>query len=495
MENRSRSGMNPFFFKYYTSNYNILGYNIWGGGVMGQFINRLEEQEFLKNEYEKSGSSLVILYGRRRIGKTALISEFGRTKNMLYFLATEESETENRNQFKDLVADYTGNELLKNVTVANWETLFDVLVHFPVNEKKLIVLDEFQYLGRANPAFPSVFQKIWDTKLKDQPVMVILCGSLISLMETQTLVYSSPLYGRRTGQIKLQQIPFQHYQEFFPAKGYRELIEYYSVTGGVPKYIELFRDCDGVYYAIARNVLSKQSFLYEEPVFLLQNEVAEIGSYFSIIKAIAAGNSKLGNIAAALQMKPTGLTKYLKTLIDLDILERQVPITEDNPEKSKKGLYRIKDHFIEFWFKFIYPYKNFIEIGNADFVMHKIRADLVGRQIAPVYEEICRAKMWLLFGAKKFPFCFDKVGRWWDNHSEIDIVAYDSAGQDIVFGECKYTNAPLDIDVFETLLQKKTAITWKKSERREYFIFFCINGFTKRMRILADSRNDILLYE
>jgi AAA+ ATPase superfamily predicted ATPase len=462
---------------------------------MARFINRLEEREFLKSEYEKSGSALVILYGRRRIGKTALISEFGRAKNMLYFLATEESETENRNQFQDLVAEYTHNQLLKKALVADWDLLFDTLVNYPTNAKKLIVLDEFQYLGRTNPAFPSVFQKIWDTKLKDQPVMVILCGSLISLMETQTLVYSSPLYGRRTGQIKLKQIPFQHYHEFFPAKGNRELIEFYSVTGGVPKYIELFGDCKDIYSAIARNVLSKQSFLYEEPVFLLQNEVSEIGSYFSLLKAIAAGNHKLGKIAAVLELKPTGLTKYLKTLIDLDIMERQVPITEDNPEKSKKGFYRIKDYFIEFWFKFVYPYKSFIETGNVDFVMNKIRSDLVGRHIAIVYEDICREKMWRLNGKKKFPFYYDKVGRWWNNNNEIDIVAYDSAGKDIIFGECKYITAPLDTDVFYTLLEKKTAVTWKNEERREYFIFFSINGYTQQMRALAEGRDDILLCE
>ena len=460
---------------------------------MNQFINRYQELEFLTSEYKKKESSLVILYGRRRIGKTTLISEFGKNKKMLYFLATEESENENRDQFKDLVADYTDNELLKNARVDNWGIIFDTLVRYPTRDKKLIVLDEFQYIGKTNPAFPSIFQKIWDTILKDKDVMVILCGSLTSLMEAQTLAYSSPLYGRRTGQIKLKQIPFQHYHDFFPDKNEKELIEYYSITGGVPKYIELFSDYGDIYTAIGNNVLSKQSFLYEEPVFLLQREVSEIGSYFSIIKAIADGNRKLGNMATVLELKPTGLTKYLKTLIDLDILERQVPITEDKPEKSKKGLYHIKDHFIEFWFKFVYPNQSFIETDNVDLVMSRIKNNLVSSHIAYVYESICREKMWHLNTEENLPFCFDKVGRWWDNHSEIDIVAYNSSGEDILLGECKYTNEPMDVDIFYALQEKKKAVAWQKDRRREHFIFFSISGYTEQMQALANSRNDMLL--
>ena len=151
------------------------------------------------------------------------------------------------------------------------------------------------------------------------------------MMESQTLSYSSPLYGRRTGQIRLKQIPFRDYHGFFPDKSRQELIAYYSVTGGVPKYAELFEEADDIYQAIHKNVLSRSSFLYDEPNFLLQREVSEVGSYFSIIREIAAGNRKLGKIASALEIKQTGLTRYLKTLMDLDIIKREVPITEENP--------------------------------------------------------------------------------------------------------------------------------------------------------------------
>jgi len=458
------------------------------------FINRIEDLDFLKGEYEKSDASLVILYGRRRVGKTALITEFGKNKNMLYFLATEESESANRNQFKHIVAEYTGSQLLKSAALDNWEIIFDTLSQYEPAKRKLIVFDEFQYIGKSNPSFPSVFQKIWET-LKRQNVMVILCGSLISLMETQTLAYDSPLYGRRTGQIKLKPISFQHYHEFYAGKSHRKLIEYYSVTGGVPKYIELFRNERDIWTAIEKHVLNTRSFLYEEPVFLLQSEVSEIGSYFSLIRTIAAGNQKMSAIASALEVKQTSLTKYLRTLIDLDILERHVPVTENSPDKSKRGLYRIKDNFIEFWFKFIYPERSSIETGRAQYVMSKIREGFISRHVSYVYEDVCRQRLWLLAAEGLLPCRFNKVGRWWDNRQEIDIVALDGAGRCIIFGECKYTDKPMDTDIFYGLQEKKKNVIWNDTSRREHFVFFSINGYTKHMKELAAGRGDILLFE
>lgn len=461
---------------------------------MKKFINREKEIKFLNDEYLRNGSSLVILYGRRRIGKTELCKAFMKDKNTLYFLATEESETQNRNAFKDIVSDFCENELLKNSKVNNWEILFKIILEKSKNEKLLLVIDEFQYLGKSNSAFPSIFQKIWDTILKDNNVMVILCGSLISMMEEQTLNYSSPLYGRRTGQIKLKQIKFKHYNEFFEKKEYSELVKYYAITGGVPKYIELFYDGNDVYSSIYKNIISRQSFLYDEPNFLLQKEVSEIGSYFSIIKAIASGNQKLSKIAGVLEIKQTGITKYLKTLIDLDIIEREVPVTEENPEKSKKGLYKIKDNFLLFWFKFIYPNISFIESDNVDIVMNKIKDNFIDNHVSYVYEDICIEKMWELNKNNVFNFNFSKVGRWWNNDKEIDIVAFDNTGKNIIFGECKFWKNKVGVNILATLEEKSKYVEWNKNNRKEQFILFSINGFTDDLIKLASERKDIVLF-
>ncbi len=460
---------------------------------MKYFVDREQELETLQNEYERDGSALVVLYGRRRVGKTTLISEFIKNKKALFFLASEESEVQNRNAFKDKVAEFIDSALLRSADIKSWDVLFQSIMETPFDSKPVVVLDEFQYLGKANPAFPSIFQRIWEERLKDKSVMVILCGSLISMMESQTLAYGSPLYGRRTAQIRLKQIPFAHYYEFFPGKSRRELIEMYAITGGVPKYIELFSESKDIYSAIEKCVLNRSGYLYDEPHFLLQQEVTEVGSYFSIIKAIAAGNRKLSAISAVLEIKATSLTKYLKTLIDLDILEREVPVTEDSPEKSKRGLYKIKDNYLRFWFSFVYPNRSFIESGHSSIVMNQIRKSLVKNHIAFVYEDVCKERMWELNGDDAWPFHFSKLGRFWDSKDEIDIVALDPEGKNLILGECKYWTERVGVSVLRDLEAKAESVPWEQAHRTVWYVLFSASGFTEELKTLAESRADLLL--
>lgn len=461
---------------------------------MRRFVDREQEMATLQSEYERDGSALVVLYGRRRVGKTTLISEFIKNKKALFFLASEESESQNRLAFQEKAADFLNSDLLKNVEVKSWDVLFRAIMDTHFDSKPVIVLDEFQYLGKSNPAFPSVFQRIWEEILKDRQVMVILCGSLISMMQSQTLTYDSPLYGRRTAQIRLKQIPFAYYHQFFPDKSRKELIEMYAVTGGVPKYIELFSQSKDIYSAIEKCVLNRSGYLYDEPYFLLQQEVSEVGSYFSIIKAIAAGNTKLSSIAGVLEVKSTSLTKYLKTLIDLDILEREVPVTEDSPEKSKKGLYKIKDNYLRFWFAFVYPNMSFIESGHGRIVMDKIRKSLVRNHIAFVYEDICRERMWEINAEGVWPFYFSKLGRYWDSKEEIDIAAIDPDGKNLILGECKYWQEPVGVSVLRELEAKAKTVSWEKEKRKTWFVLFSVNGFTEDLRAEAAARTDLRLY-
>ncbi len=462
---------------------------------MKHFVDREQEMETLQNEYEREGSSLIVLYGRRRVGKTTLISEFIKDKKALFFLASEESEAQNRTAFKEKTAEFINNEILRKAEVKSWDILFKAIVQTSFDSKPVIVIDEFQYLGKANPAFPSIFQRIWEEILKDRAVMVILCGSLISMMESQTLAYGSPLYGRRTAQIRLKQIPFAYYHEFFPNKCRKELIEMYAVTGGVPKYIELFSESKDIYSAIQRCVLNRSGYLYDEPHFLLQQEVSEVGSYFSIIKAIAAGNSKLSAISSVLEIKATSLTKYLKTLIDLDILEREVPVTEDNPEKSKKGLYKIKDNYLRFWFAFVYPNMSFVESGHSRVVMEKIKKSLVKNHIAFVYEDVCKEQMWQLNAEGAWPFHFSKVGKYWDAKTEIDIAAIDNDGKNLILGECKYWQEPVGASVLRNLESKTGAVKWNNNQRKVWYVLFSAAGFTEELQAEAARRTDLLLID
>ncbi|MBQ7514652.1 MAG: ATP-binding protein [Schwartzia sp.] len=465
---------------------------------MKSFVDREREMATLAQEYEREAAALVILYGRRRVGKTALIREFIKDKPALYFLVTEESAAVNRASFQALGADFLSDDLLRNATMARWEDIFAwILRHRPSRERFVLVIDEFQYLGKANAAFPSVFQKIWDTMLQHENIMVILCGSLVSLMVSQTLAYDSPLYGRRTAQMKLAPVNFGCYGDFFPeGTSPRALVELYSVTGGVPRYIREFQARGALPALIRERVLNPNAFLFDEPRFLLQREVEDIGSYFALLRAIAAGNHRLSDIASALGQKQTSLPRYLNVLVALDILEREVPVTEMHPEKSKRGLYFIKDNFLSFWFKFVWPNISYIESGHPEVAAQKIRDNFIDNQVAFVYEKCCREAMWQLGAGGELPFPISRVGRWWDNKgTEIDVVALSPEVNGLIAGECKFWKGPVGLNVLNDLQEKVKAIDWNRETRKVYYVLFSIGGFTPELQEAAKTRHDVILAE
>lgn len=465
--------------------------------MINAFVNREAELQSLEKEYARKEASLYVLYGRRRVGKTRLIQEFIKNKPSIYFMASEEFERENLLRFRDKVADFTQNKLLKQVTEITWEMVFQQLIKGKPEERCVIVIDEFQYLGKSNKGFPSLFQRIWDELLQHENVMVILCGSLITMMESQVLHYSSPLYGRRTAQWKLKPMDFKHYGGFFQQKNMSELdlLVHYAVTGGVPKYIDIFQGEGDLWRSIRENIANRGAYLLEEPIFLLEKEVSEIGSYLSIMKTIANGHHKLGEIAASLNVKPQGLSKYLSILEDLDLIRRQVPVTEENPAKSKKGLYTINDHFIKFWFLFIYPYREEIEAGQTELVMKQIKDTFVEKHVAYIYEEVCRQKVLEESHLNNKPFRILKMGKWWSRQEEIDIVGTNDESGDILFGECKFTNKPVGIELYQDLIRKAAGVQWQNEGRQEYYVFFSKSGFTERMQALAAENPKISLWE
>ena len=460
-----------------------------------KFVDRKREMALLEREYESDTASLVVVYGRRRVGKTALLTQFIEQKPAIYFLATEESEAMNRQAFQQLAAAYLKDGLLQEAAVARWEPIFERLVSAVRGERLVIVLDEFQYIGRNSPAFLSVFQRIWDQCLSKANVMVVLCGSLISMMMSQTLRYESPIYGRRTAQLRLRPVKFPYYPEFFGEEKPRdEWIRYYSVTGGVPKYIEMFSRAQSLEQGIRENILDTGSFLYDEPNFLLQREVSDIGSYFSIMRAIAAGNHKLSKIATVLQQKQTSIPRYLRVLIELDLLEREVPVTESSPEKSKKGIYQIRDPFLAFWFQFIYPNRSYLETGHQEVVLRRIRQNFIDSRVSFIYEGICREQLWTLSANGQLPCVLDKVGRWWDNAgNEIDAVGIAEDEQVLVLGECKFWQGQVGLNVLQALEQKALQVSWHSETRKTLYVLFSIHGYTAELQQLAMQRQDLIL--
>ena len=450
------------------------------------FIDREKELENLNKEYKKD-NSFVVLYGRRRVGKTTLIKEFIKDKKAFYFLADKQNENLQIERFKNQISEYFKDEFLKKIEIKDWDTVFDYLLTKISNEKIILVIDEFQYLCMTNKDFSSIFQRIYDGKLKDKNIMIILCGSLISMMYSETLAYESPLYGRRTAQIKLQAIKFKYYNEFFKNKSIQELIELYSITGGVPKYILSLDRNKSALYNIENNIFDKNNYLYSEPKFLLQEEVNDLSRYFSILNAISIGHTKMSAISSYLQINAGGLSPYISKLIDLDILEKESPISE-NIENTKKVLYKIKDNYLKFWFSYVYPYQSYLEIENLTYIKNKIENEF-DLYVSKIYEDLARESVW---ENMKFPLV--KVGRWWDKDTEIDIVAL---GEDnkIVFGECKYSKKQVGLNILNELKEKSKKVIWKNDKREEYNIIFSKSGFSQDLIELAKKETNIILKE
>ncbi len=356
------------------------------------------------------------------------------------------------------------------------------------------MIDEFQYLVQVNRSFPSLFQRIWDEILKDRNVMVILCGSLISLMTANVLNYSSPLYGRRTAQIRLKPLKFSEIWDCYPQKQFKELVNLYALTGGVPKYLEFFLNDKTATENIRLNIFSKSGYLYEEPLFLLEKEVRETVTYFSIMKAIAMGNHKLQKIATALELKANTLSPYLNTLIDLDFLEKRVPVTEKAPQKSRKGLYYISDSFIKFWFIFVYSFKGQLEIDNQHSAFAHFEQHYVDSFLSFVFEDLCRDIFLYHCRSGAINFSPSKIGAYWSSESdiEIDLVAIDEHKKQIFLGECKYHETQtLDLKTYSLLLEKSKDPIFKGYEL--FFILFSASGFDQRLLEIATKNNNLLL--
>lgn len=463
-----------------------------------KFLGREKEILDLEKEYARDGG-FVVIYGRRRIGKTTLIKQFIKSKTAFYFLATKEVESQSMKRFAGVIARTTGNSVLQKAAFSDWLDLFQAVADYKPNEKKVLVIDEFPYLVKVNDSFPSILQNAWDEILKDSNVMLILCGSLISMMKKHALSYESPLYGRRTAQMRIAPLPFTTVYEN-QKLSFEEAAEQYSITGGVPKYMEFFSDGQPLYEQIKENVLSKSGFLYEEPNFLLTDEVQVPTNYFSIIKVIADGNHKLGTIAGILGLETSALTPYLKTLSELGFIEKQVPVTEKNAEKTRKGLYFISDNFLRFWFRYVYPYKGELELDNTQISLDELDKDFKEKFVAFAYEDICKEIFARLCSDKAIDFTPSKIGSYWLNdksgNTQIDVMAVDTVNKRLFAGECKYHNQPIDADVYFELVKKVDNSSEIKSAFKGYTVIYGVfskSGFTSRMTDINNSNPNLFL--
>ncbi len=430
------------------------------------FIDREEELDFLKARYGKEAFDFIVIYGRRRIGKTELLKNFVKEIPHVYFLCNKAGTAANIQRFKKQVARFFREP---EIASEDLEEIFSYIVSRS-KEKLVIIFDEFSYLVEKDDAVPSLFQQVIDEVLKNEKMMLIICGSSISMME-ELLGYKNPLYGRKTGHIKVNHLKFEHLKEFFPGSAKEEIVRIYSILGGVPFYLEKFDAEKSALENAKEQILSKRGMLYEEVDFLLKEEFREPDIYKNILSAMASGRTRVAEISDKSGIKPSDMDRYLKSLMRIGIIKKEIPVTEI---KSKKTLYTVDDNFFEFYFMFFEPNRSDIEIGETKSVEDSLKRDFnmyVGRK----FEKLAREEM----SRRLCPFAATKTGRWWGFYREggkrmeleIDVVCLNENTNEIFFVECKWKNLSEREagNILEELKGKSRFVQWNNDVRKEYF--------------------------
>ena len=411
------------------------------------FHDRQDELAQLEQAYDSAGSALVVLYGRRRLGKTALLRQFAATRPHCYFMADRAAEADLRRSLATTMAEALGEETLAKAEYTDWYDLFAAFDRLrPARRKFALILDEYQYLCQVQPAFSSFLQKWWDEHWSGSGLCLILCGSATSMMYKQTLASSAPLYGRATAQLLLRPIRVDALPAFLPGKSPSQLVEFATMTGGVPRYLELAAPFRSRRKALIELVLRPNGILHNEARQLLQEEIQSPNICWSILHAIGSGATRVSEIGSRLQEPANKLTRYLDLLRDLCLIRRETPVLESKPATSKKGTYLVSDAFTRLWFGVVYPYNSFFEFGDIETAYPRIEP-MLDTHTSHCFEELCRD--WLR--ARAVDYDAARVGRQWSRHYEIDLAAANVQDQLTVVGECKWSNRKVGLSVLRDL--------------------------------------------
>ncbi|HEX9116003.1 MAG TPA: ATP-binding protein [Anaerolineae bacterium] len=460
------------------------------------FVDREAELSSLDSAWHSDRAEFIVVYGRRRVGKTALLRAFCENRPGIFWVATLGSEAILRRSFTDTVwqGDHPGAGAA-GFTYESWERAFVALGELAGDRRLVVVIDEFPYLANADAAVSSVLQKVWDEHLQNTRLMLILCGSHVGMMERELLEYRAPLYGRRTGQINLRPLPLAALPALFPTHTAAQQIETYAVLGGIPAYLTRWDGRQSLLTNIEQRILSPASYLYLEPQFLLREELQEPRNYFALLQAIAQGKTRLGEIVQATGMERGPASRYLAILQDLHLVERRVPVTERQPDKSRRGVYRLRDPFLAFWFRFVAPYVSTLELGHPAPVVRLVDAQL-SQFVGPVFEDLCREWVTGQAAGGRLPLVPQRIGAWWDNEEEIDLVA--PGERALLAGECKWSTRPVGTNVLDDLKRKAHTLALRENRTlgpnpEIHYALFARSGFTDALHTVANAEGVLLV--
>lgn len=449
------------------------------------FHCRENELYDLNRRYEKGNFECIVVYGRRRVGKTALINEFCKDKPTIFLSALNASSQENLEALSKAIYAKEHSDINNAPVYPSYDAAFADITRMAQGDRLIFVIDEYPYLAKAEKSVSSRLQHIIDHIWSNSKLFLILCGSSMSFMENQVLGYESPLYGRRTGQYKIQALDYKEMTAFNSKLDEEQQALVYGITGGIPHYINKLDVDHDIDEALKNNFFNTSGYLFEEPENLLKQELREPTLYNSIITAIAGGASRSNEIATKVGIESAVCAKYLKVLLDLGIIIKENPVTE---KSGKKTIYTIGDNFFRFWYRFVPQNTSAISAGRIeqiyDVLMKRHFADYMGL----IFEQMCRT--YLLKYAKDLPILLSEIGQWWGTDAkekkevQIDIVGTPAEGNEYIIGSCKYRNEAIGVDELELL--KHYASVFGKGAKYHYYIF-SKGGFTQGLQTLADK--------
>lgn len=439
------------------------------------FVGREKELSTLRKQYGSGKFEFTVIYGRRRVGKTAIINEFIRDKDAIYFTGVETSAKQNlENLSKSILSFETGIEA--DSVFASFQAALEHVFAMAETRRLILVIDEYPYVARASKSLASTLQLLIDRHKDSSQLFLILCGSSISYMEDHVLAYKAPLFGRRTAQMKVLPFEFAEACRYFNGLPLEEKAVAYGVVGGTPQYLLQLDDKKSIAENIKQLYLDPASPLFEEPSNLLKQEVREPAIYNAIVTAIASGATKLSEISTRVGEETGVCATYIRNLITLGIVKKDIPF---GTKTTRKTIYTIEDNMFRFWYRFVVQNNSIISRGAVEQAYRRIEPH-ISEYMGPVFEEICKQHLWQQLLADTCPVQFTDLGRWWGadartkKQEEIDIMGTD--GKDAaIFGECKWTNERVGSSVLDTLVYQSNIF----EQNKKWYFLFAKSGFTE----------------
>ncbi len=453
------------------------------------FIGRERELNSLEKLYASDKFEFAVIYGRRRVGKTALINHFIRNKKAIYFMGVESNDKQNLENFSKNILEY-GVGIQADTAFLSFQAALEYVFQLAEKERLILAIDEYPYVARSSRSLASTLQLLIDKYKENSKLMLILCGSSMSYMEDHVLAYKAPLYGRRTAQMKMQPFDFADACRYFKNFSDEDKALIYGIVGGTPQYLLQMDDKLSIEENIKNTFLNPTSSLFEEPENLLKQEVREPALYNAIITAIATGSTRMAEISTKVGAETSVCAAYLKNLLALGLVQKETPYGE---KASRKSIYAIDDNMFRFWYRFVPENYSIISRGASDIAYKRMEPHL-SDYMGKVFEEICKQYLWKLLLKGQSPVEFGELGRWWGtdpfthSQTEIDIMGEQDKNT-ALFGECKWTNERVDTGVLETLAKRGQLFHYGKI----YLVLFAKRGFTKGCVDMANRMGNVML--